>query len=306
MVARAAGWLFVGALFAVAHLGLDPFVGVVQESRLLGAPDRDSTIVVHAACAALAFALAAALARRTVPDPWAWRAAVAVALSPAGFELAGSTAAPAAALLTAGLLGALKTRDHPTRVRTLGGAACLVLTPWFGLGFALPAGGVLLALAYWSYRRGRRLYAFLALEFGGASAVILGGVEVSEGVGATPGPERIAELALGAPVLMLGLASLAIVVRTRRDRLSRAIPAWRDAELGVALTLLAVGAVALAALLEPAGPEAAVPAAAALTGLAWRGFPKLAAVLAAFTLGLTVWRLIVLVGHPADTWLPFV
>lgn len=306
MVARAAGWLLLGALYAAAHLAFDPVVPAVQQPRVLDPLDRDATIVVLAACAALAFALGAALARRMVPDPWAWRAAVVAALSPAGFELAGSTAAPPAVLLTAGLLGALRTRDHPTRLRTLGGAGCLAVTPWFGLAFALPAGGVLLALAYWSYRRGRRLYAFLALEFGGASAVSLGGFEASEGVGATPGAERIGELLLGAPVLFLGVASVAVVVRTRRDRLSRAIPAWRDAELAVGLIALAIGAVALVALVEPVGPEAAVPVAAALTALAWRGFPRAGAALAAVTLGLTVWRLVVLAGNPADTWLPFV
>ena len=303
MVARAAGWLFVGALYAAAQLALDPEVPAVQAPRLLEELGPDVRVIVLAACAAVAFAAAAALARQAVPDPWAWRAAVVVALSPAGFELAGSNAAVPAALLAAGLLGALRARDHPTRLRTLGGAACLALAPWFGLAYAAPACGVLLALAYWSYRRGRRLYAFLALEFAGASAVTLGGVEVSRAVGPAPGIERVGELLAGAPLLALGLVSLGLVVRAHRERLARAIPAWHDAEVAVALTALAVGATVLAALLEPVGPEAALPAAAALTALALRGVPRLGALFAAVTLGLTVWRAVALVAGDAGRWL---
>ena len=304
VVARAAGWLLLGALYAAATLTLDPVVESVQDPLVLESLDGDGRVLVLAACAALAFAFAGALARQTVPDPWASRAAVVAALSPAGFLLAGSTAAPPAALLTAGLLGALRTRDNPTRFRTLGGAACLALTPWFGIAFALPAAGVLLATSYWSFRRGRRLYGFLALEFGGASAVTLGGVNISEATGPVPGIDRIGELLIAAPVLALGVASLAIVLRARRDRLSAAIRAWRDAEVAVGLTVLAIGATLLAALLEPVGPEAAVPAAAALVALALRGFRRIAGALALLTLGFTVWRVAVLAAGSADSWLP--
>lgn len=304
VVVRASGWLLLGALFAAAQLVLDPVVASAQAPRLLDVVTGDARTVVLSACAALTFAFAASLARQVVPDPWAWRASAVVALSPAGFELAGSTAAPPALLLTAGLLGALRTRDHPTRRRTLAGAACLAVAPWFGLAYALPAAGLLVALAYWAFRRGQRLYAFLALEFGGASAVTLGGVEISQASGAAHDIDRIAELLLAAPVLLLGAVSVALVVRTRRDRLSAVIPAWRDAEVAVALTVLAVGATGLAAALEPVGPEAAVGAASALTALALRGLPRLGAAFALATLSITAWRIVALATEASSTWLP--
>ena len=304
---RAAPWLAVLAAYAVALLTLDAADPALQAPRLIetleDAAGRDATRIALAATAALAFGLAAALARTWVPEPWAGRAALLAALSPAAFALSQSTAAPAAALLTAGTLLALRARDHPTRGRALGGAACLALAPWFGTGFAAPAAVALLALVYWTYRRGRRLYAFLALEFAGATVVTLAGVTVSERAGPTGGVAGVLEILWFAPVLILSAATAYLLLRSRRERVSRAIPARRDAEVGAALTGLVVVALAVTAAVEPIGPEAAVPLAGALAAWALRVLPRTGAALGVATLALTAWVAVALAGGDAARWI---
>ena len=70
--------------------------------------------------------LAAALARRLVPDPWATAAPLVVALSPPA--LAYATAVypemPAAALLAGAALLALRVRERPRRAPAAVAAAC--------------------------------------------------------------------------------------------------------------------------------------------------------------------------------------
>jgi hypothetical protein len=306
-VARAAPWLALLAAYVAALLLLDPGDASVQAPRLLDAIEdgagRDATRVALAATTVVAFALAATLGRTWVPDPWAGRAVLLGALSPAGFALSVSTAAPPAALLAAGLLLAIRTREHPTRGRALGGAACLALAPWFGPAFAVPAVPALAALVYWTYRRGRRLYAFLALEFAGASVVTLVGVAVSEDAGPSPGVDGVLEILLYAPVLALTIPTAVLLVRSRRERVSRAIPARRDAEVAAGLTGVVLIALAVAAALASIGPEAGVPIAAALAAWALRAFPRTGALLGAATLALTVWVGVALATGDAGRWL---
>ena len=219
VVARAAGWLLLGALFAAAQLTLDPVVASVQEPRLLERGGRATRRrLVLAACAALAFAFAAALARQLVPDPWAWRAAAVPRSRPPGFELAGSTAAPPAALLTAGLLGALRTRDHPTRKRTLGGRGVPgghpVVRPRLRAARA--------AASCWRSPTGRAGAAGACTRSWRSSSAARrrsrsAGVETSRATGAVHGIERVAELVAAAPVLLLGAVSIA----ARRPRSPR-------------------------------------------------------------------------------------
>ncbi len=299
---RITPWLALFALYAAAALLLDAVAPVAQEPRLLNAVTGWPRELVLAATATVAFAFAAPLARRWAPDPWAGRAVALAALSPAGFALAQSTAAVPAVLLTAGTLGAVLTRDHPTRLRALGGGGCLALAPWFGVAYAVPAAPVLAALVYWSYRRGRRLYAFLALEFAGATVVTLAGLETSV-AGHTPGPAGVRDTVIGAPVLVLVVLTAFLLARSRREKLARAIPAWRDAELSVGLTgsmLLAVGATAL---WQSLGPEAGLPAAGALGAWGLRAYPRIGALVAAITVGLSAWAVIALATSHRAGWL---
>jgi hypothetical protein len=265
--------------------------------RLRDDAGREATSLILAVPAALAFALAAALARRWVPDPWATRGALLVALSPLGFAL-GSGArpdAPAAALLLGGLLLALRVRDRATASRALGSAACLSSSAFLGLGYGIAAAPVLLALFSWTSRRGRPLLAFLTLEVAGATAVALARVDQPSGRAATPG-HGIARLGgvlvhvvRWAPVLGLALLGAFLLVRSRREHVSRAVRARRDAEVAAALAGVMILALWAIAAFGPLGAGAGVPLAAALAGWGLQRAPRIGAALGALTLGLTVW-----------------
>jgi hypothetical protein len=308
-------WLAVFALYVVAALTLGAWDPSPQTpfllQRLRDDGGRELTAVVLAVPAALSFALAAALARRWVPDPWATRGTLLAALSPLGFALT-SGARPdafAAALLTGGVLLALRGRDQPTRNGALGSAACLSLAPWFGVAYAIPALPAFLALLSWTSRRGRRLWAFLALEIAGATTVALAGIDQPAGRAATHGDgvERIARV-LGhvlrwAPVLLLAFAGAYLLLRSRREKVSRAIPARRDAEVAAALAgamLLALWGVAA---FGPGGAGAGVPLAAAYAAWGLRRFPVVGAGLGLATVVLTAWMAVALLSGDAGGWL---
>ncbi|MGI8622579.1 MAG: hypothetical protein ACR2NB_03615, partial [Solirubrobacteraceae bacterium] len=86
MLRAAAPWLAAVAAYAAAVLGLGASDPASQEPTLLeglrDAAGMRAVELVLAAAMALAFGLGAALARRWVPDPWATRGVLAVALSP--------------------------------------------------------------------------------------------------------------------------------------------------------------------------------------------------------------------------------
>lgn len=262
---RVLPWLAMLAAYVAVALLVGPGEAPPQVplllQRLRDETSPDVAAVILCGPAALAFALAAALARRWVPDPWATRSVFLTALSTVAFGLSGRAGpdAPAAALLLGGLLLALRTRDAATRRRTLGGAACLALAPWFGLPYALAAVPALAALVMWTWRQRRPLLAFLAVEIGGASAVALAGVKqpVADGRGDLA-------LLLTAPILLLAPVGVLLLVRSRRAHLSRAIPARRDAEVAAGLTTIMAAALWAGAAVGPIGPGAGVPFAAAL------------------------------------------
>lgn len=273
-------WLIVAAAYVAIWRLVDPAPPRAIDPLLLDVLDPDVARAVVIACATAAFALAGRLARQWVPDPWATRGALLAALSPYGVVLSASTAAPAAALLVAGTLLALSVREHPRRRTTLGGAACLAAAPWFGLLYAVPAAPVFAALVYWTYRRGRPMLAFLGLEVGGATAVALAGAEASERIG----DPSFAPLD-AAPTLALAALGAYLFARSRLERLSRAIPARRDAEVAVALAGLAgLGVLAVAGSV---GAEAATPLAGALGAWGLQRFPRTGALLAVATLAVT-------------------
>lgn len=234
---------------------------------------------VEAECAllmALAFVLAAALARRVVPEPWATRSALAVGLSPPVLA-ASTTVAPTAAgalLIGGAVLQVLRIREEPRTTWAFGCAALIALTAWVDVHLALPGAVVALALWRWLRRRQRALAGFVALEvvltsavvfvtindrlFGGltpASARLAGGSATgASGVGGQL--ERLPRIAGAlidrdagalrwAPVLALSLAALWLLWRSWRGRLSAAIPGQVDVEV-TGLLLALVGAAGLA------------------------------------------------------------
>jgi hypothetical protein len=281
-----------------------------------------------AALAAIAFACAASLGRRIVPEPWATAAALIVGLS-APVVAASTTIRPeipcAAALAGAAVL-ALRIRDHPEAAVAFWAALLVAMVPWLGLTAAAPAIVVALALARWLRRRQRGLAGFVALEVVFTSAVVfitindrLYGGLTPYASGARPGPStglhdagdvlarvpRIFEI-LGqlwwVPFLVMGLASLWLLWRSRRTRLAAAIADQVNVEVVAAFMGLVVGAQVLeAAFLAPriAGPwfharllVPALPFAAALAAWGLRRFPRLGALLGAATVGLTIWVLV--------------
>lgn len=252
-----------------------------------------------AALLALAFACAAALGTRLVPDPWPGRLALAVGLSPPA--LVGATtiapAAPAALLVIGAAALALRVRERPRLRWTFWCAALVALLPWLALGLALPALVVALALARWLRRRQRGLAGFTALEVVLTSGVffvalndrLFGGPvpDAARPPGADPvglwDTAHAVEL-VRSPVLVLVVLAGALLVRSRRRRLSVALPGQLDVEVAVGLLLALVLACALQ-------PVAALPAAAALAAWAAPHAARISAVLVGLTAVGSVWLL---------------
>ena len=109
---------------------------------------------------AIAFACAAALARRVVPDPWATGAAlIALALSPPAVVAATSIrpeARPRRPRWRAPPAPALRVRDDPRAVTAFWAALLVATVPWLGMSAALPAIVVASALAHWLRRLAAR------------------------------------------------------------------------------------------------------------------------------------------------------
>jgi hypothetical protein len=285
-----------------------------------------------AALLALGFVAAAALARRLVPDPWATAAALAAGLSPVA--LAWSTAvAPepvAAAAVTVAALFTLRVRDAPHFGRATVAAAFIGLLPWLSLKFVPVAVLCAAALARWLRRRSRGLTAFAALEIVLVPAVALitvnerlyGGLTPYAAVDPSTSPtgadtaveylERFPRL-VGAlldpqdgllvwvPLVALAFLALELLTRSRRERLSVALPGIVDVEVtaGFLATLCGVQLL-VAAFLAPAlgGPWfpgrdllPVLPAAAALCGWGLRHAPRVGAALAVATIAAGLWLL---------------
>jgi len=257
------------------------FALLIAPAYAIGGPLAVQLLI--AAIAALAFVLAAALARRMVPEPWASGAALACGLSPPALaygtavlpELAGG------ALLTGAALLALRARERPRIRRVAGCALALAALPWLDLAFVIPGLVVALALLRW-LRRGARGFAMLVASeillfsgilyitindqlFGGFTPLsadipgrTLGGASFPEGyVDRAP---RLVGLWIDrsygalrwAPVVALAFFALWLLWRSRRDHLARAVPGRRDVEVAAALCALVCAAqVLVAAFLAP-------------------------------------------------------
>ncbi len=236
-----------------------------------------------AALTALGFALAAAVARRMAPEPWASGGALLVGLSPVA--LAHATAvypeAAAGAALAGAALCALRVRERSAFGSAIAGAALLAALPWLGPKYLLAAAPIAVVLVRWTAHRGRRTAALAAAEVMVASVVVYATINDRLFGGLTPyaasasrdsptGADSLGEhlerlprlaglwidrdvgLLRWAPVLALSLFAAWLLWRSRRAQLARLVEARADAEAAAALALAVWAAVlALAALAAP-------------------------------------------------------
>ena len=282
-----------------------------------------------AAIAALAFALAAALARRIVPEPWATGAALACGLSPPALAY-GTAVTPelaAGALLAAAAVLALKVRELP-RIRWVAGAAiALGLLPWLGLQFTIAGLVIALAMLHWLRRRARGFALLVEVEvilfslvmFVTINDQLFGGF--TPAAAAAPGDRldarsaedilerapRLVGLWLDrefgvlrwAPLLALGFYALWLLWRSRRDQIARLLPERVTVEVAATLCALVCAAqVLVATFVAPTmfgfffpGRYllAALPVAVGLVAWGLRQAPRTGAVLVAITFVTSVW-----------------
>jgi hypothetical protein len=282
-----------------------------------------------AGVAALAFVLAAALARRLVPEPWATAGPLVCALSPPALAYATAVSPEllAGALLAAAALLALAARERPRARTALAAAAPIAVLPWLDAAYLLPGAVVLVVLLRWLHVRGRRFAGLAAMElviasavacitvngrlFGGLTADAAAGPGQGEGAGSLSGYlhrayrlvalwiDRDYGLLRWAPFLALAFLAGWLLWRSRRDHLARALPAQREADVAAGLLVaVATAQVAVAAFLAPTmlgfwfpGRHliAALPVAAALCAWGLRHAPRAGAALSALTLAASVW-----------------
>ena len=287
---------------------------------LLLAPLGDAAALAIAAVAALAFVLAAALARQVVADPWAIRATLAVGLSAPGLVYATSVTPEviAGALLVAAALLAARVHEHPRRRDGLAAAALLALLPWLDAVLLIAAIPVLIALVHWTSRRGRKVLALLEVEIVAGSLVAFASVNDALYGSLTPPGEpgggagrawrligvwldRDYGLLPWAPVAALAGFGAVLLWRSRRDGLARVLPGRGPAEAAAALCAAAIAGVVLAAVAgaAPAGEwfpgrrlVPALPLAVPLVAWAWQRAPRAGTALVALTALVTIWVLV--------------
>jgi hypothetical protein len=285
--------------------------------------------LLMAAMAALAFVLAARLARRVVPEPWASAAALVCGLSPPALAY-GTAVTPeltAGALIAAAALLALQARERPRIRRVAGAGFALGALPWLGLVFAIPGAVVAAALLRWLRRRARGFAMLVVIEIVLFSGVMYVTINDQLFGGFTPTAADVAgrgldDLSLAdfagrsqrhvalwldrsygalrwAPVLALAFLGLWLLWRSRRDRLSRVLPDRRDVEVAATLCALVCGAqVLVATFIAPTmfgfwfpGRYLLVAFPLAVPLVAWglRVAPRTGVVLCALTLVTSVW-----------------
>ena len=285
--------------------------------------------LLMAAITALALTLAALLARRVVPEPWASAAALVCGLSPPALAY-GTAVTPeltAGALLAAAALLALRMRERPRIRRVAGAALALGALPWLGLVFAIPGAVVALALLRWLRSRARGFAMLVVVEVLLFSGVMFVTVNDRLFGGFTPTAADVAgrgldDLSLAdhadraprlvalwldrsygalrwAPVFALAFFALWLLWRSRRDRLADALPERRDVEVAATLCALVCAAqVLVAAFVAPTmfgfwfpGRYllVALPLAVALVAWGLRRAPRTGGALAALTLATSIW-----------------
>jgi len=248
---------------------------LIAPAYALGGPNLVEALL--AAIGALAFVLAAALARRVVPDPWATWAALLAGLSPPAlaYATAVTPGLTAGALLAGAALCALAVRERPLMRTAFGGAALLAVLPWLDPWLLVPAAPVAVLLARWTARRGRAVVALGTAEvqlaslvfyvslnerlYGGftplavAEEPVTGASSLGDYVDRVPRLvslwlDRDVGLLRWAPVLALAFLGAWLLWRSRRERLGRLVAEQRDAEHAAFLALaVCAGQVAVAA-----------------------------------------------------------
>jgi hypothetical protein len=237
-----------------------------------------------AAFAALGFVLAALIARRIAPEPYASAGAALAGLSAPAIAHAGAIypELTAGTLLAGAALCAVAVREAPKVATAIGGGAMLAVLPWLGPLFVIPAAPIALALYTWC-RRGRRpLLGLLSVELIAASLVAYatlnerlyggptpwsaeppgvtatGAYSALDYVGRVP---RLVTLWVNPDVGLLRWAPIFALVffagwllwRSRRTQVARVIAERATAEATATLALAVVGAqVLVAAFLVPA------------------------------------------------------
>jgi hypothetical protein len=260
------GQLVEGRLHEPQGLG---FPALIAPAYALGGPTGVQLFL--AALWALAWVVAAGLARRLVPEPWATAGPLLCALSPPALGAATAVypEAPAALALAGAAALALRCRERPRLATALGCGILLATLPWLGPRFLLPGAVIAAALVRWMLRRGRGFYALIAAEAVFTSLVVYVSVNGSFFDGLTPKAaaepggggvdtafpedwvarlprlvavwiERDEGLLFSAPVLALALLAMWLLWRSRRDRLTRVVPDQWNVE-ATALLLIAVG-----------------------------------------------------------------
>jgi hypothetical protein len=283
-----------------------------------------------AAIAALGGVLGYLLALRVVPDPWAIGATLAVTLSPP-FIAYGTAVYPelaAATALAGAALCALRLQERITRTAAAGCFLLLATLPWLGTKF-VPAGVVIGFFAVRTLWRARqRTLALLTSELAFFSVIFY--VTLNEALYDGPTPysaevegesstdasfpggyverayrlvalliDREFGLLRWAPVFALVGVGVWLLVHTRREKLTRALPQHARAEATAFLCTLALGAQLLvAAFLAPTMFGFSFPPRHLLAGLllavplvAWglRRFPRTGVALAAIGFAGSVW-----------------
>jgi hypothetical protein len=228
--------------------------------------------------AALGFALAVALARRLVPEPYATAAALVAGVSPPALAYATSVTPEltAGTLLAAACLLALQVRDRPRLRTALVAGGLIALLPWLAPAYLLPGLVIAVALTRWLARRRAGLGGLVALEVVVFSVVmyltindrLYGGLTPS--AAAAPGaPPEVAPFPGGwlervdrlpalwvdgrygllrwAPFGLLAFWALWLLWRSRRERVARALPEQIDVEVAATLLALVCAAVLFAA-----------------------------------------------------------
>lgn len=231
-----------------------------------------------AAVAALGFALALALARRLVPEPYATVAALVAGLSPPALAYATSVSPEltAGTLLAGASLLALEVRDRPRLRTALVAGALIALLPWLAPEYLLPGAIVAVALTRWLVRRRAGIGGLVALELVVFSVVMYLTIndrlygDFTPSAAAAPGaPPHVAAFPGGwlersdrllslwldgrygllrwAPFGLLALWALWLLWRSRRERIARALPEHVDVEVAATLLALVCAAVVFAA-----------------------------------------------------------
>ena len=288
---------------------------------------------------ALAFVLAAALARRIVPEPWASGVVLVAGLSPPALAAA-TTVSPepvAAALLAGAALCAVRVRERATLRDACGAGLMLGLLPWLDPALAVAGVPVAVCLVRWTLAQRHRLVALIRAElllgslvfyarlnetlFGGPlpSAARAGGAEDAGSI-AERAPNLLllwldpaAGLLRWAPVLALAFVGGWLLVRSRREHVAAAIPQRREAERVAEMLLATIAAQWLVAAFTVDGPDgewfpglplfAAVPAMAVMAAWGMRHARAAGAVLALVTLALSAWVLGDVWAGPAEGWI---